>query len=353
MELFLPLNRMKGMDTELTPALGLGRLEALSDQDLLDRMKRIAAAERAVGVYALSHLAEIRRRKLFEEAGYPTMFAYCVGELKYSEATAYRRLQSVDAVRRFPEVLSMIKDGAVTVCALSVIAKYLNGDNSERLLRQIAGKSLRDVERLAIEFAPRPDTQDVIRAVPAPAPVPAPSEAPAPVSAAPQPAPSESVPVIATTPSQAPQRDRIIPRSSDRSLFSFTGSEELRRVIARLREILWHKYPEGRLEDIMLEAGNLYLAMKDPQRKLPSKPRPPRQAHARFSPRWVKSAVYRRDGGQCTFLNGEGLRCESRRALEYDHVKPWSQGGRSDDPKNIRLLCRTHNQLAARRAGLA
>ena len=34
--------------------------------------------------------------------------------------------------------------------------------------------------------------------------------------------------------------------------------------------------------------------------------------------------------------------------LEFDHIIPWAQGGLSDDPDNIRLLCRTHNQWTAR-----
>jgi len=35
--------------------------------------------------------------------------------------------------------------------------------------------------------------------------------------------------------------------------------------------------------------------------------------------------------------------------LEYDHIRPLSLGGRSDDPANVRLLCRAHNALEARR----
>jgi hypothetical protein len=35
--------------------------------------------------------------------------------------------------------------------------------------------------------------------------------------------------------------------------------------------------------------------------------------------------------------------------LEFDHVRPWALGGSSGDAANVRLLCRVHNRLEARR----
>lgn len=46
-----------------------------------------------------------------------------------------------------------------------------------------------------------------------------------------------------------------------------------------------------------------------------------------------------------------GQKCESRYQLQVDHIIPIALGG-SNDPKNFRILCRTHNLLAARRAGV-
>ena len=112
-------------------------------------MKRTTASERTLSVYALVLLGEIQRRKLHEDAGFSSMFTYCVVELGYSEANAYRRLQAAGAARNYPEVLTLIKDGSLTVCALSVIAKHLTRENCSRVLNQIEGKSVRVVERLA------------------------------------------------------------------------------------------------------------------------------------------------------------------------------------------------------------
>ncbi len=355
MQLFGPLDRMIGVSQSNLVVTRLGGLASLGDSELLAVMKRLSAAERTLSVYALAHLGEIQRRKLHEDAGFPSMFAYCVGALHYSEAMAYRRLQAATAASKFPEVLTMIKDGCLSICALSMIAKHLTRENSSQLLHRIEGKSARVVLRLTAELKPLPDTADRVRSLP-------PSLAAPPVSAAPPvPIPPPSLPVEPSIPAvilpvgkAAPvfASQRIMPRSPDRVQFSFTGSEELWRVIDRCSELLWHKHPDGRLENILLEVGRSYLELKDPALIPPSKPKPPRSVETRTVPRWVRSAVYRRDAGRCVFMSAEGRRCEARRSLEYDHIQPWSKGGRSDDPTNIRLLCRAHNQWAASTAGL-
>ena len=64
--------------------------------------------------------------------------------------------------------------------------------------------------------------------------------------------------------------------------------------------------------------------------------KPPRQS--RHIPQDVKIAVTLRDGGKCRV-------CGSKERLQYDHIYPWSLGGRSDDPNNIQLLCGYHDRL--------
>lgn len=323
-------------------------------------MRRITAAERTLSVYALAQLGEIQYRKLYKDAGFHSMFAYCVGELGYSEPNASRRLQAAEAARNFPEVLSLVKDGRLTICALSLIAKHLTGKNSAQILSRVEGKSVRTVERIVAELAPLPDTRDMIRSLPVPA-VDVPTHN-CRMSAVEQPAvepPAVEPPVVVPSASCAVQlpdyprsSQKIVPRSPERVLFSFTGSEELRRVIFRCRDLMWHKHPAGRLEDVVLELGKYYLKLKDPELLPLSVPKAARPVETRAVPRWVRSAVYRHDEGRCVFTSVEGRRCEARHALEYDHIRPWARGGKSDDPTNIRLLCRAHNQWAAKAAGL-
>lgn len=112
-----------------------------------------------------------------------------------------------------------------------------------------------------------------------------------------------------------------------------------------------HKYPAGKLEDILADALEALLDKKDPDRRNESRKPTPNRPHSnnRLIPRPVRSEVWRRDAGRCVFADSEGQLCGERGGLEFDHILPFALGGRSDDPKNIRLLCRTHNQLMARR----
>jgi len=140
------------------------------------------------------------------------------------------------------------------------------------------------------------------------------------------------------------------------SRLSFTADEVLLRKLKRARAVLWHKYPAGRLEDIFAEALDFLLDMKDPARRLERKKRLGRRPapgaagnETRRIPQWVKDEVWARDAGRCAFAAPDGTRCPECEGLEFDHIMPWALGGRSHDPRNIRLLCRAHNQLRARR----
>jgi len=65
-------------------------------------------------------------------------------------------------------------------------------------------------------------------------------------------------------------------------------------------------------------------------------------------PRAVRREVFARDGEQCSFVSEAGVRCDARSFLEIDHIHPKALGG-EDSAVNTRLLCATHNRLAAER----
>jgi hypothetical protein len=56
----------------------------------------------------------------------------------------------------------------------------------------------------------------------------------------------------------------------------------------------------------------------------------------RIIPGWVKQEVYKRDGGKCVM-------CGADDQLHFDHDFPYSKGGTSLTPDNVRILCARHN----------
>jgi hypothetical protein len=61
--------------------------------DRIDTKQRLHARN-------LAHIAEVDERRLYLEAAYPSMFAYCVGALRFSEDAAYKRIQAARAASR-------------------------------------------------------------------------------------------------------------------------------------------------------------------------------------------------------------------------------------------------------------
>jgi 5-methylcytosine-specific restriction endonuclease McrA len=68
----------------------------------------------------------------------------------------------------------------------------------------------------------------------------------------------------------------------------------------------------------------------------------------RSIPAEVRRVVWKRDGGQCTFVGENGHRCTERRYIQFDHVHEAARGG-DTSASNIRLLCHAHNQMEAER----
>jgi 5-methylcytosine-specific restriction endonuclease McrA len=122
---------------------------------------------------------------------------------------------------------------------------------------------------------------------------------------------------------------------------------------------LKYKYPEGKLEDVMGEAIELLLKMKDPirqgdrrRKKVVSTARAFVQKYpveqisqnpSRYIPAKIRHAVYVRDQAKCSYVSKDGKKCHERGSLELDHIQPFALGG-SNSVGNLRLLCRNHNQ---------
>lgn len=161
-------------------------------------------------------------------------------------------------------------------------------------------------------------------------------------------------PVAEGEQASAPSSPEVIAPARHR--FHFTSDGDLLSLVDRLRGFLRHKYPEGRLEEIFGEACRQLLARLESDRGPGAAARPataPGSSDAKRRSRRVLAAVKRevwtRDQGRCSYVSPEGRRCESADALEYDHIVPWADGGRSDTTENIRLLCRAHNQRLGRK----
>lgn len=323
---------------------------SLSDSALLARLRELASRERAATADFMACLAEADRRSdAIIGEGYSTLFDFCVRDLKLAESTAYKRVKAARLVRARPEILSRLADGSINVSILSLIAPWL--EKEPTLLERSAGKTKREVEALIAGLGGAREIPDRIRLLGPKPPVRSDDDF-QPLLSPPDPHVETAVPAHA--PSAVPVHAEAAPMRESASIerrmeFRFAAGQSFVHAVERLRALLWHKFPAGRLEDVLFEAAKDYIARRDPAREPKRKAMGRRGAkRSRRIPSALRRAVWRRDEGRCAFSGAAG-RCIETRGLEIDHVVPCALDGRSDESANLRLLCRTHNQSEARR----
>ncbi|MGB3049401.1 MAG: hypothetical protein WBB42_00285, partial [Polyangiales bacterium] len=112
------------------------------------------------------YIAEIDRRKLYLEHAFPSMFAFCTPRFHMSEAIAAKRIRAGRVAGRFPRVFGMIARGELHLSGVHLLARQLTEENHEEVLRRAKHRSMREIEKLIAEIAPKPDAPASIRALP-------------------------------------------------------------------------------------------------------------------------------------------------------------------------------------------
>ena len=318
-------------------------LESLSSADLLSATRELVQRSRGLEAELLLHLGEVDERKLYLERAFPSMFAFCVEELGFSEDAAYARITVARAARRLPAMVEAVRSGQVHLTGLRMLVPHLTDENHREVLAQAAGKSKRGVEELVARLSPQPDVPELIRKLPQRS---ASATVPAPLPAAGKP------PLIAGPPPGAgvARRAVLAPLTEETFKVQFTACRTLRDKLRQAQDLLRHRIPDGDLAAVLERA--LDLLIEDVKKERFAVGRKPRHAPkeevggSRYIPDAIKRAVYERDGGRCTFADEYGRRCPETGGLEFDHVDGFARTHRHD-VDGIRLLCRAHNQHAA------
>jgi 5-methylcytosine-specific restriction endonuclease McrA len=328
-------------------------VESLSASDLLSATRELVRKSRGVEAELLLHLGEIDERKLYLERPFPSMFAFCVGELGFSEDAAYNRINLARAARGMPIILEALRSGQVHAAGLRVLAPHLTPENQRDVLTEAAGKSKRQIEELVARLSPQPPVPTVVRKLPE-RPT-ASLESPAfTFGTAAQIAPPDSAPApaLALAPQSNQRRAEIKPLAPEIYKFQFTASRACHQKFRQAQDLLRHCVPDGDVAAIFEKALDLLIEQVKKERFATG--RKPRQTPAkaadestsRHIPEHIKREVFERDRGRCTFTDKGGQRCPETGALEFDHLDGFART-RVHRADRIRLLCRAHNQHAA------
>lgn len=280
----------------MNPALSF---DALSNDALLSATRELIARSNSLEADLIEHLGEIDERKLYLELSHPSMFAFCVDELGFSEDVTCNRINVARAGRRLPAIIDALRSGRFHLTGLRLLAPHLTEANHELLLPQAAGKSKRAIEELVARIAPSPPVRTWISRVPEnPAarwsPIPRQSllgastfaaetaiaraaaagapltegETAAGAAACPAPGDTSAAPPFAhpETSFRSDQRPVVAPLSGETFMVRFTARRELRDKLVEAQGLLRHRVPDGDLPTIIEKALDLLLAQVKKER---------------------------------------------------------------------------------------
>ena len=302
------------------------QLQSLSDTKLQARLERLVRHERKVMAVVIEHIAEVMRRKLFLTLGYESIYHYLTKKFAYSESCAYRRMQAARALLQVPEIKSGLEDGLLNLSQICLVQKTLRQE--ERVL----GETVSSAKRLEIFARLNGKTG------------------------------RESEKILdAHVSVELPRKMASEKHFSDESVeLTLKVSAELFTQLQKVKGLYSHIAPEAdwvRILELMTED---VIKKRDPlakqpkalttrsfaKMKVPGVVKNSNMKKRRPIPSAVKRYILARDEGKCQYVSADGRQCASRHQLEFDHIHPVRHGG-TNDPQNLRVLCRLHNDFRA------
>jgi 5-methylcytosine-specific restriction endonuclease McrA len=289
----------------------------MNHHELDRRMGILVKSERKITNKGLQTicLAECQQTPL--ALGYKDTRDWLIRGHGYSEPAANRRVQAAQLLNDVPEISEKIEQGKVNLTTLSQTQRTLKAqqkatgqkvsiEEKKVALDKIEGKRSREVEKE----------------------------------------------LEALFPDAVVHEERCINKRDGGKILVIELSEDDANEFKRAREVLSHAMPDASLGQILGRLAKEFHQRKDPLRKPTSSRRPTSQRKAVTVKHGSMTSLTRRElirraGGKCSFVNQRtGVKCESRWQLEVDHVIPKAKGG-TDEPSNLRCLCRKHNQFVA------
>ena len=311
-------------------------LTHLSSADLARALLRHAAHDREQLAVLLAHIAEFDARHLYLPAGYPSMFAYCVENLRLPEEAAYNRISVARTARAFPILFQAIAQGSLHLTSVRMLGPHLRDENVGELVKAATHLKKVELEAMLAARFPLPEPLRLDEGISALGAV---QE----VGLVPERVQLETP---AMTPTSAQPTPTIKPIAAQRFSLQVTLDGDTHAKLRKAQDLLSHVTRD--IGEVIHRAlGALIEELEKKRFAKTDRPRPPRQsARPRYIPAHVKRAVYMRDAGRCAFVANDGRRCKETQNLEFDHIVPVALGGEAT-VDNLRLLCGPHNQHMA------
>jgi hypothetical protein len=258
-----------------------------------------------------------------------------------------------ELIEQYPEVLEPLRDGRLCITTVHELSRVITPDNRAEVLPRFFGLSRQEAKAVAAEIAPRLEVprKEVVTTVRAPALV-LDLGHEANRLALSQPTPTQQQAARLTRPAPQSTHPTVEPLTADEHRLHLTVSPEFLRMLDACKKALSHSMPGADAAAVLEEGMKLILAKDSKKKALVRKPRPRSAANeplrnSRYIPAEVRRAVWKRDQGKCQWRVESGEICGSEIRPELDHIHGFKPG-EPVTSEDLRILCRFHNDLAAR-----
>jgi len=140
-------------------------ISTLTNEEVWQRFLARASEESVVIADLIASVAEVERRSLVKDRNWPNLFEYCVGSLHWSESAAYRRIRAARAVRRYPIILEMLRDGRLHLEGVVIRHAFIEDADFASLLLKAVGLTTKRIESLVADRRRDPAVRDSMRFV--------------------------------------------------------------------------------------------------------------------------------------------------------------------------------------------
>jgi 5-methylcytosine-specific restriction endonuclease McrA len=296
-------------------------LSNLPNDKLVSCFENAVRSERKITAQVLAYIAEIDRRKLYLEKGTTSLFDYLVRDYGYSPGAAMRRIDAARLLRELPDAAEKFESGTLTISQANQIqraarefkkhkSKKLSTDIKRDLVLLLESKTQKQTEQLLATNldlpAARPQKQTYHR--------------------------DQSVTLTVTfTSAQIQVLEQVqnmishsVTSKDWAEVFTYLAKKEVARRTVRISTLTAATTVKSTSGSTSSTAPKL------------STVRPP-------IPSRIRKTLLNIDA-TCEHKDSNGRQCGSQRFLQIDHIHSWSRGG-THDPKNLQVLCGTHNRL--------
>ena len=297
-------------------------IQNISDMELEAKLKALVQNEREILHEILVHIKEVDRRKLYLKKARSSLYDYLVLDYGYSPASAQRRIDAARLMQEIPEVLENIKDGSLNLSQISVFQKAIRQKQKLSKETKITTEFKKDL-LLKLKNTSSKETETTISRC-------------------------LDLPILIKT--------KVNFQKDDSVRLELTLNAESWKKLKRCQELLGHSVWSGDLAEVIGQISDFYRSKKDPlvqkQVSIQSiKAKSDFTSAGEVSERQKETTKLRRFIFQraqaCQFKDPiTGQICGSRFQLEIDHINMVCHGG-DNDPSNLRLVCRNHNQWLA------